>query len=159
MFFDTEAAPLLGVDYLRQTFKVDAIERDLARFPLQEYARRYEAVIGPGDIIFVPAGAPHQVPSKQPTQTMPPVTKLQVVNIDDTIAISQNYIDASNFEFAVDELKIAAMSDEGSLDRNAARALLEHFDSGSFNTSVDWGMKELSFAQFKAQHLLFQPKV
>ena len=61
IFFDNESAPLLGVDYLRQTFKADAIEADIEKFPLQQYAPRYEAVIGPGDVIFVPAGAPHQV--------------------------------------------------------------------------------------------------
>lgn len=135
VFFQEQDAALLGVNYLKQTYLVDAIEADLERFPLQQYASRFEAIIGPGDLIFVPAGAPHQVE-----------------NLEPTIAISQNYVDASNFKFAVSELGIASRNPEGSADRTSALEILKYFQSPNFDTSTDWDMKELTFEKFKEQH-------
>ncbi len=48
-------------------YKVCPEEPDLSRFPLYRKARPLEAVIGPGDIIFVPGGWPHYVVSLDPT--------------------------------------------------------------------------------------------
>jgi hypothetical protein len=52
---------------LLHDYKVCPEEPDLGRFPLYRKARPLEAVIGPGDIIFVPGGWPHYVVSLDPT--------------------------------------------------------------------------------------------
>lgn len=57
-------------------------------------AQKYQCDIGPGDILFVPAKCPHHV-----------------VNLETSIAISANFIDASNVADAIAELSTMALTD------------------------------------------------
>jgi hypothetical protein len=52
-------------------------------------ADRYEIILQPGELLFVPAGVPHQVE-----------------NLDNTIAMAGNYIDGSNAEFAIEQTRL-----------------------------------------------------
>ena len=46
---------------LTKHFRVDAFEPELERFPLIRRARRYRTVQEPGQLVYIPAGAPHAV--------------------------------------------------------------------------------------------------
>ncbi|KAF0755290.1 hypothetical protein AaE_005026 [Aphanomyces astaci] len=62
--------------------------------PLFRHARVWECVLEAGDILFVPAGTPHFVQ-----------------NLEHTVAVSSNYIDATNWTQASSALKHQAYSD------------------------------------------------
>ncbi|ETV89657.1 hypothetical protein, variant, partial [Aphanomyces astaci] len=63
-------------------------------YPLFRHARVWECVLEAGDILFVPAGTPHFVQ-----------------NLEHTVAVSSNYIDATNWTQASSALKHQAYSD------------------------------------------------
>ena len=57
----------------------DPFRPDFERYPLARNATMFEAVLGEGELIFIPSGAPHAA-----------------VNLDATVALSVNYVDVSN---------------------------------------------------------------
>jgi hypothetical protein len=72
-------------------------------------APRYECVLRPSEILFVPAGCPHAVK-----------------NLTHTSAISANFVDVSNLDQVRDELRIAGLRNP-----DAAR-LYRHMSSADF---------------------------
>lgn len=68
----------------------DAFAAPDAAFPALRGATVFEADLRPGDLIFVPAGLPHQV-----------------VNVEATVAISVNFVDETNLDDAIDALFLA----------------------------------------------------
>ena len=58
-------------------------------YPLLPYARRYDVDLGPGEVLFVPGGWPHVVH-----------------NLDVTVSFAGNYVDESNLDRALDDLKL-----------------------------------------------------
>lgn len=71
-------------DLLRRLhFDTSAVCPDFEALGLRKPA--WVGVLEPGDLIFVPAGTPHQV-----------------LNVDDTLALSMNYIDGSNVDQAIE---------------------------------------------------------
>jgi hypothetical protein len=97
VFFPPEDAPLLDEHSHLRHFGVDAFDKEgsTGRFPLYAYARPYTATLHPGELLFVPAGCPHQVQ-----------------NVDNTVAISMNYLDGSNYEGALEEMGLDAEAGE-----------------------------------------------
>ena len=97
VFFPPEDAPLLDEHSHLRHFGVDAFDTEgsTGRFPLYAYARPYTATLHPGELLFVPAGCPHQVQ-----------------NVDNTVAISMNYLDGSNYEGALEEMGLDAEAGE-----------------------------------------------
>lgn len=63
-------------------------EDDLSRVPC------YSLDLAPGQLLFVPSGCPHRVD-----------------NLEDSIAVSGNFVDESNIEDAVKHLRISALQD------------------------------------------------
>ena len=68
----------------------DAFAAPDAAFPALRGATVFEADLRPGDLIFVPAGLPHQV-----------------VNVEATVAVSVNFVDETNLDDAIDALFLA----------------------------------------------------
>ena len=91
---------------------------------------RYDFELGEGDVVFVPCGSPHIVS-----------------NLEDTVAISANYVSRSNLNASLAELRVASMcsSEAGSLA--VSLTTLAH-DAHSAHTSE---AADLCWAQFKAQ--------
>merc|ERR1711995_238629 len=73
------------------------------------HASHWEAVMQPGELIFVPAGCPHQV-----------------VNLEPTVAVAMNFVDAGNVELAAAEMEEKAAGSVGSAHDYYA-ALAGHF--------------------------------
>lgn len=88
--------PYLYPSHRDDTFRVNTREPDYEAVPLYAYANASACILGPGDGLFVPAGSPHQV-----------------TNLSPSVAISMNYVDASNLHRA-----IAVTSVEGLVDAN-----------------------------------------
>ncbi|KAF0686499.1 Aste57867_21686 [Aphanomyces stellatus] len=87
-------------------FAVDMTQDDASsrhQHALFQYARVYECILEAGDILFVPAGAPHYVE-----------------NLTDTTALSCNYIDASNWARAQAALECQAWTDPRAAELLAA---------------------------------------
>ena len=57
------------------------------------YLDRWEVTLGPGELLFVPAGAAHAV-----------------TNLSHTAAISANFVDSTNLDLFREELSVAARS-------------------------------------------------
>ena len=69
--------PLLYEDALkRNVFPTDLFNLNNRKYPTVKYATIYEAILEPGEVIFIPSAAPHQV-----------------LNIGETISIAMNFID------------------------------------------------------------------
>lgn len=86
------------------------------RYPLFAHARRREVVIHPGEVLFVPGGTPHAVE-----------------NLTDSLALAGNFVDASNLDEAVAEMRWLGRVDEGV---GAAAAALAQID---WETTPDGG--------------------
>jgi len=126
--------PLLYPNYLSQGFAMDdAMEPDYAKFPNLAHATRYIAEIGPGDVVFVPAGSAHQVN-----------------NLEACIAVSMNYIDGSNMELAKRELHDLSLM--GGKETSSTQSLLQYFNMPGFNHTVDLEQKDLDWNEFKNAH-------
>ena len=81
---------------------------------LLRHAPRYELTLRPGEVLFVPAGAPHAVS-----------------NLSHTAAISANFVDGSNLELFTEELCVAA------LHNPQAAGLLAQLRSPAFDSKMD----------------------
>ena len=94
--------------------------------PLLRHADRYQGVLRAGECLFVPAGCAHAVR-----------------NLSHTLAISANFVDASNLELVRDELAIAGL-------RNPeAATLLKHLSTPGFDSTMDFEVGDLPWREFK----------
>ena len=94
--------------------------------PLLRCADRYECVLQPGECLFVPAGCAHAVR-----------------NLDHTLAISANFVDASNLGLVRDELAVAALRSP------EAAALPEQLSAPAFDATMDFARGDVPWAEFK----------
>lgn len=62
-------------------FDVNLMEPNFDKYPLQRFTVHYEEILGPGEIIFIPAACPHQVQ-----------------NLDQIIAVAANLVDIANLK-------------------------------------------------------------
>ena len=76
------------------------------RYPLFRKARRREVIIHPGEVLFVPGGTPHAVE-----------------NLTDCLAVAGNFVDESNLDAALADMRVLARRDKSVGD--AAEALAE----------------------------------
>ena len=77
-------------------------------YPLFAYARRTEVIVHPGEVLFVPGGTPHAVE-----------------NLTDSLAVAGNFVEASNLEAALAEMRWLA---EGDSSMGEVLAALEEMD-------------------------------
>lgn len=127
-FFSPYERPFLYEDRAQQFFEVDAFEPDFAKHPMAILTRPWEFVLQPGDVIFVPSNAPHQVK-----------------NLDGevTIAASMNYVDASNVVASIKELNISANIGSG-----ASQRLMNRFQSLAFDRTMKMEQDDISYATY-----------
>eukprot|EP01102_Stenamoeba_stenopodia_P002978 TRINITY_DN12912_c0_g1_i1.p1 TRINITY_DN12912_c0_g1~~TRINITY_DN12912_c0_g1_i1.p1 ORF type:complete len:515 (+),score=96.13 TRINITY_DN12912_c0_g1_i1:325-1869(+) len=122
-FFDPSESPLLYPNFASNNFYPDVYFPDYAKYPLLALTSAYDCVLEPGDLLFVPAGTPHQVR-----------------NLDDTIAISGNYIDKSCLDLALKETYLYKLEEDE--DGVLYDLLLE------VNTTVNYDIPDLPFAAY-----------
>eukprot|EP00047_Mylnosiga_fluctuans_P006817 m.249306 g.249306 ORF g.249306 m.249306 type:complete len:494 (+) comp16067_c0_seq1:94-1575(+) len=129
LFFPPEDTALLGprlIDSLDPVF--DANPDDPTG--LARHARACECVLQAGELLFVPAGSAHIVS-----------------NLTDTVAVSGNFVDSSNFALVKEELARAATRDPH------ARALLAQLASPGFDCTMRWDQGHVSLRQKLAENL------
>jgi len=98
-FFDADQMPYLYRSHRDDSFGIDTREPDYSQYPLYAFANSSVCIVGPGDGLFVPAGSPHQV-----------------TNLSPSVAISMNYVDASNIDKALEVTRLEGLIDPDSLD-------------------------------------------
>jgi len=129
--FSPESAAYLKPNAITGSFDIDAFQEEQAA---EFYAAdMHGTVLEAGDIVFVPAGSPHQVR-----------------NIEDTVAISGNYIDATNFEQALKELDELRQS-TGPVAQKA-ESLRGYFTTPGFDASINMAAGDARYPAFKAGH-------
>ena len=79
----------------------------------------------------MPAGSPHRVE-----------------NMTSSVAISANFVDLSNWENVLRELELNAFVDPRSQD------LLKQFTSCTFDKKMKFYDKEITWSEFKRNHLM-----
>lgn len=84
----------LAPSWQDDSFGVNTRQPDYSRYPLYAFSNSSVCIVGPGDGLFVPSGSPHQV-----------------TNLSPSIAISMNYIDASNIEKALAVTRLEGLVD------------------------------------------------
>eukprot|EP00928_Gymnodinium_smaydae_P060148 TRINITY_DN4370_c0_g2_i2.p1 TRINITY_DN4370_c0_g2~~TRINITY_DN4370_c0_g2_i2.p1 ORF type:complete len:196 (+),score=66.21 TRINITY_DN4370_c0_g2_i2:403-990(+) len=105
--------PLLAPDWRRGTLdpafpSLDEMTADPERYPLLRQARIAEVELRPGDLLFVPSGAAHQV-----------------VNLETpSVAVGGNFVDSSNRNGAMVDLELMGLRQGGAM-AEVARALDE----------------------------------
>ena len=120
--FDPEDLPLLYPDWsagkLHPSFpSLHQLQARPDLYPLFRYARRTEVIVHPGEVLFVPGGTPHAVE-----------------NLTDSLAIAGNFVDESNLEMALAEMRTLGLRDAS---LGAVAAALEEMEIGD-----DEGMEE-----------------
>ena len=131
VFFDRQDMCLLHPSY---PFSFDPVfPEEAEKLAAAAGALSWEVVLQPGELLFVPAGAPHSVR-----------------NLDATVAISGNYVDMSNFDLCEHALR------QNSLTCSRSRELLtsllrvrEDCDTMEF-ASLGEGEATVSWADFKS---------
>ncbi|CAM9816845.1 unnamed protein product [Ascophyllum nodosum] len=100
LLYPKQAAPLLYPIWPEgchdPVFGADLEAPDATRHPAALLARGFQCVLEAGDVLFVPAGCPHRVE-----------------NLTDTLAVSCNYVDATNVGGALEALGDQALTDPG----------------------------------------------
>merc|ERR1712146_102832 len=82
--------PFLYFNSVTKRFHTEAMSsQTYIDYPLFAHSRPFRTDLQPGELLFVPSNSPHMVE-----------------NLEDTIAISGNYIDGYNVAAAVDELVV-----------------------------------------------------
>mmetsp|Transcript_4258 Transcript_4258/g.10108 ORF Transcript_4258/g.10108 Transcript_4258/m.10108 type:complete len:546 (+) Transcript_4258:39-1676(+) len=84
--FLEEDEPLLAPNGVQ--YQVDAVHPDYEKYPLFRYASGYQHILQPGELIYVPGASPHQVE-----------------NLEFTMAITGNYIDAYSVHMTVEDAR------------------------------------------------------
>ena len=100
-------------------------------------ATPYRLVLEPGDLLFVPAGWPHAVRNLPG----PP-----------TVALSANYVDGTNVERHLRELRWQAISERSGGGGGGTAGLLRAFEAAGFDRSMALdGVEDTPWADFKKQ--------
>eukprot|EP00040_Diaphanoeca_grandis_P022109 m.118272 g.118272 ORF g.118272 m.118272 type:complete len:481 (+) comp28649_c0_seq1:167-1609(+) len=99
VLFHPEDTALLYPSWSRGTLapafpSLQELEQNPERYPDFVRARRTEVIVSAGDVLFVPGGTPHFVE-----------------NLDITIAYAGNYIDESNIETALEDIRVLGLRD------------------------------------------------
>lgn len=107
-------------------FDVDLSCPDFDKHPLLSKATPRQCTLQPGELLFVPYGCPHRVE-----------------NLEDSVAVSANFVDLSNFKAVLKELKANAMLDP------RAKELLTQMTRDDFPTKMFSQQKDLQWLEFK----------
>ena len=108
-------------------FDVDLGCPDFDKHPLLSRATPRQCTLQPGELLFVPYGCPHRVE-----------------NLDDSLAVSANFVDLSNFQVVLAELKANALLDPRAED------LLRQMTRDDFPTKMFSQQKDLPWHEFKS---------
>jgi hypothetical protein len=128
-FFPPEDLPLLYPlfpDSTDAVFQVDLSQPDLSLHPLLSLSHPTQVTLSPGELLFVPAGSPHRVE-----------------NLEPSLAISANFVDSSNLDGVLRELRVNGLRDP------RAQALLEAIEGPEFRGEMDYGQNDLPWNEFK----------
>ena len=107
-------------------FDVDLSCPDFDKHPLLSKATPRQCTLQPGELLFVPYGCPHRVE-----------------NLEDSLAVSANFVDLSNFKVVLKELKANAMLDP------RAKELLTQMTRDDFPIKMFSQQKDLQWLEFK----------
>ncbi|RUS72799.1 hypothetical protein EGW08_019436 [Elysia chlorotica] len=111
-FFDASDLASLYPQYVHSldpVFSVNIVQPDLKSFPLLALTKPKQCVIKAGDLLFVPFGSPHFVE-----------------NLTASVAVSSNYVDATNYHQVCEELRVNGLLDP------RAKHLLDQLESSDF---------------------------
>ena len=107
-------------------FDVDLSSPDFDAHPLLCRTTPKQCTLEPGELLFVPHGCPHMVE-----------------NLEDSLAISANFVDLSNFHVVLEELKGSALLDPRAED------LLSQMRKDSFPTKMFSQENDMPWYKFK----------
>ncbi|XP_068672613.1 lysine-specific demethylase 8-like isoform X2 [Montipora foliosa] len=128
-FFSREDTPLLYPHYensMDLVFDVDLSDPDFDKHPLLCTATAKQCTLQPGELLFVPCGCPHRVE-----------------NLEDSLAISANFVDLSNYKVVIEELTANALVDP------CAEELLTQLTNQDFPTRMCSRQRDLPWHKFK----------
>eukprot|EP00163_Fabomonas_tropica_P005637 TRINITY_DN1524_c0_g1_i1.p1 TRINITY_DN1524_c0_g1~~TRINITY_DN1524_c0_g1_i1.p1 ORF type:complete len:667 (-),score=187.12 TRINITY_DN1524_c0_g1_i1:210-2210(-) len=127
VFFPPEQSSFLYEDRPHQLFAVNALKPNATEYPLLRHATMAEAILEPGELLFVPAGSPHQVE-----------------NLEEIIAISGNYIDAANYKRSIYQTGLSGQAGFGGQE-----ALYQQLLNPTLEHRASRNQQNMLFSEFK----------
>jgi len=125
--------PLLYPNEFKGSLGFDSLRANLTRYPLAGLASSYEFELQPGEMVLIPRDFPHQVD-----------------NLDHTIALAGNYIDALNYPAFRKDLEITAKA--GKRFARSETQRLKWFDENHFEPNpIDLAQKPKRWNEYKNQ--------
>jgi len=129
--FPPNATAALSPNHLSNHLAADALRPDAhERYPLLRHVLRYECILEPGEIIFVPASSAHQVE-----------------NLEDSLAVSGNYVDNSNWQGSMAELAATAQRPSGTDGVEESRHVLKHWQDPGFDAAMEMAPQDTPYRQ------------
>lgn len=107
-------------------FDIDLSCPDVDKYPLLTRALPRQCILESGELLFVPYGCPHRVE-----------------NLQDSLAVSSNFVDLSNFQVVLEELRENALID------SRAEDLLLQMKRDDFPVKMFSQQNDLSWEDFK----------
>ena len=107
-------------------FDVDLSSPDFEKHPLLSETSPRQCVLQPGELLFVPHGSPHRVE-----------------NLEDSLAISSNFVDLSNYHAVLEELRCSALVDPRADD------LVDQLLNSDFPSKMYSQQEDLAWDEFK----------
>lgn len=128
-FFSRDDTPLLYPHYedsMDIVFDVDLSCPDFDKHPLLSRTTPLQCTLQPGELLFVPYGCPHRVE-----------------NLEDSLAMSANFVDLSNFHVVLEELRANSLLDPRADD------LLTQMTNEDFPIKMHSLQNDLPWDEFK----------
>ena len=107
-------------------FDVDLSCPDFDKYPLLSRTTPLQCTLQPGELLFVPYGCPHRVE-----------------NLEDSLAMSANFVDLSNFHVVLEELRANSLLDPRADD------LLTQMTNEDFPIKMHSLQNDLPWDEFK----------
>jgi len=128
-----EEEQLLAPNFTTKQFGVNAAAPDYLQYPLARFIRGWQHVLEPGQTLYIPSGAPHQVENLE----------------GPTVALAGNYIDAYSMHKTLDDIERHRSYDHREANWEMTRSVLRN---PAFDSSMDLSLDHIRWEEWETHN-------